>query len=58
MILEEYNKKINDSANPKLTAMRIAYQLNQDDPFNVYIIGIEPVSRKLFIEKQAIKGMK
>lgn len=58
MILEEYNRKINDSVNPKGTAKRIAHMLNKDDPFNVYIIGIEPVSRKLFIEKQAIKGMK
>ena len=58
MILEEYNKKINDSASPKSTAKYVANMLNRDDPFNVYIIGIEPVSKNFFIEKQAIKGMK
>lgn len=58
MILEEYNKKINESASPKQTAKYIACMLNRDDPFNVYIIEIELVSKKFFIEKQAIKGMK
>ena len=58
MILEEYTKEINESENTRLTAMEIAYKLNRDDPFNVYIIGVERASRKVFIEKQPIKGMK
>lgn len=58
MILEEYDYKINSAEIPKNVAKRIATKLNREDPFNVYIIGIEPASRKYFIEKQAIKGMK
>lgn len=58
MILEEYDYKINTAKVPKNVAKRIATKLNQDDPFNVYIIGIESANRKYFIEKQAIKGMK
>lgn len=57
MILNEYTDKINSSANPKVTATRIAYQLNKDDPFNYYTI-IYTMSDGYIIEKFGIKGMK
>lgn len=58
MILTAYEYKINSAAVPKNVAKRIAAKLNQDDPFNVYIIIVDPVTKKYYIEKQAIKGMK
>lgn len=57
MILNEYTHKINSSANPKGTAIRIAHQLNKDDPFNYYII-VYTISEGFIIEKFGIKGMK
>ena len=57
MILQEYTYKINTSANPKGTAKRIACKLNQDDPFNYYVI-IYSMSRGYLIEKYEIKGAK
>lgn len=57
MILKEYTDKINDSANPKGTATRIAYTLNRDDPFNYYTI-LYTMSEGYVIEKFGIKGMK
>lgn len=57
MILNEYTSKINDSANPKGTATRIAYQLNKDDSLNYYTI-LYTMSEGYIIEKFGIKGMK
>ena len=57
MILHEYTHKINTAANPKGTAKRIACKLNQDDPFNYYVI-IYSMSEGYLIEKYEIKGMK
>ena len=57
MILNEYTRKINDSANPKGTAKYVAYMLNRDDPFNYYTI-LYTMSDGYVIEKFGIKGMK
>ena len=57
MILNEYTRKINDSANPKGTAKYVAYMLYRDDPFNYYTI-LYTMSDGYVIEKFGIKGMK
>lgn len=57
MILHEYTYKINAAANSKGVAKRIACKLNQDDPFNYYVI-IYSMSEGYLIEKYEIKGMK
>ena len=52
MILHEYTRKINSS-----TARKIANDLNENDPFNNYIVSLELGSKRYIIEKFEIRGM-
>ena len=56
MILHEYTREINSSKYPRLTARKIANDLNNKDPFNNYLITFELGSKRYIIEKFEIKG--
>ena len=57
MILHEYTREINSSKYPRLTARRIANDLNKKDHFNNYIVSLELGPKRYIIEKFEIKGM-
>ena len=57
MILHEYTSKINRSKYPRLTARRIANDLNNKDYFNIYLVSFELGSKRYIIEKFEIRGM-
>ena len=57
MILHEYTREINSSKYPRLTARRVANDLNNKDPLNNYLISFELGSKRYIIEKFEIKGM-
>ncbi len=58
MILHKYTRKINTSKRPLSTARKIANDLNENDPFNNYLVSFELGSKRYIIEKFEIKGMK
>ena len=58
MILHKYTSEINSSKYPRLTARRIANDLNNKDHFNIYLVSLELGSKRYIIEKFEIKGMK
>ena len=58
MILHEYTRKINSSKHPRLTARKIANDLNNKDHFNIYLVSLELGSKRVIIEKFEIKGTK
>ena len=58
MILHEYTREINSSKYPRLTARRIANDLNNKDHFNIYLVSLELSSKRYIIEKFEIKGTK
>ena len=58
MILHEHTLEINSSKYPRLTARRIANDLNNKDHFNIYLVSLELGSKRYIIEKFEIKGMK
>ena len=55
MILHEYTREINSSKYPRLTARRIANDLNKKDHFNNYLVSFELGSKRYVIEKFEIK---
>ena len=57
MILHEHTREINSSKYPRLTARRIANDLNNKDPFNNYLVSLELGSKRYIIEKFEIRGM-
>lgn len=57
MILQEYIEIINESRYPKTAAMRIACNLNMNDPLNGYTV-LYTMTWGYVIEKFEIKGMK
>ena len=57
MILHEYTREINSSKYPRLTARRIANDLNKKDHFNNYIVSLELGPKRYIIEKFEIIGM-
>ena len=57
MILHEYTREINSSTYPRLTARRIANDLNNKDHFNIYLVSFELGSKRYIIEKFEIRGM-
>ena len=57
MILHEYTREINSSKYPRLTARRVADDLNNKDHFNNYLVSLELGSKRVIIEKFEIKGM-
>ena len=57
MILHEHTREINSSKYPRLTARRIANDLNNKDPFNNYLITFELGSKRYIIEKFEIRGI-
>ena len=57
MILHKYTSEINRSKHPQQTARKIANDLNENDPFNNYLITFEFGSKRVIIEKFEIKGM-
>lgn len=57
MILHEYTRKINSSKYPRSTALKIANDLNKNDPFNNYLVSFELGSKRYIIEKLEIRGM-
>ena len=57
MILHEYTSQINRSKYPQQTARKIANDLNENDPFNNYLVSLELGSKRYIIEKFEIKGM-
>ena len=57
MILHEYTRKINISKYPRSTALKIANDLNKNDPFNNYLVSFELGSKRYVIEKLEIRGM-
>ncbi len=58
MILHEHTREINSSKYPRLTARRIANDLNNKDHFNIYLVSLELGSKRYIIEKFEIKGTK
>lgn len=57
MILHKYTSEINRSKHPQQTARKIANDLNENDPFNNYLITFEFGSKRVIIEKFEIRGM-
>ena len=57
MILHKYTRKINTSNRPRSTAIKIASDLNKNDPFNNYLVSFELGSKRVIIEKFEIRGM-
>ena len=57
MILHEYTREINSSKYPRLTAQRVADDLNNKDHFNIYLVSFEFGSKRVIIEKFEIRGM-
>ena len=57
MILHEYTRKINSSKYPRLTARKIANDLNKKEPFNNYLVSFELGTKRYIIEKFEIRGM-
>ena len=57
MILHEYTSQINRSKYPQQTARKIANDLNDNAPFNNYLVSLELGSKRYIIEKIEIKGM-
>ena len=51
MILHEYTREINSSKYPRLTAQRVADDLNNKDHFNIYLVSFEFGSKRAIIEK-------
>lgn len=51
MILHEYTREINSSKYPRLTARRVADDLNNKDHFNIYLVSFEFGSKRVIIEK-------
>ena len=56
MILHEYTSQINRSKYPQQTARKIANDLNDNAPFNNYLVSLELGSKRYIIEKFEIKG--
>ena len=57
MILHKYTSQINRSKYPQQTARKIANDLNNNAPFNNYLVSLELGSKRYIIEKFEIKGM-
>ena len=57
MILHKHTSEINRSKYPQQTAIKIANDLNENDPFNNYLVSFEFGSKRYIIEKFEIKGM-
>ena len=57
MILREYTRKINSSKYPRSTARKIVNDLNENDPFNNYLVSFELGSKRYIIEKFEIRGV-
>ena len=57
MILHKYTSQINSSKYPRSTARKIVNDLNENDPFNNYLVSFELGSKRYIIEKFEIKGM-
>ena len=55
MILHKYTRKINTSKRPRSTARKIANDLNENDPFNNYLVSFELGSKRYIIEKFEMK---
>ena len=51
MILHEYTSQINRSKYPQQTARKIANDLNDNAPFNNYLVSLELGSKRYIIEK-------
>ena len=56
-MLHKYTSQINRSKYPQSTAIKIANDLNNRDPFNNYLISFELGSKRYVIEKFEIRGM-
>ena len=57
MILHNYTSEINSSKYPQQTARKIANDLNDNAPFNNYLVSLELGSKRYIIEKFEIRGM-
>ena len=57
MILREYTSQINNSKYPQSTAIKIANDLDKNDPLNNYLVSLELGSKRYIIEKFEIRGI-